>query len=125
MNKEVIKISDIFMNDEVAKMKPDEQFSRACSAHDQQCDFMRKEIGFLVSELSDIRHGGEPDLDQLSTIVEHMRQFMDGINDCTNTMAVIYLLRTEELEEKIREAHDLLNTKEWENDVLRGKYDDK
>lgn len=125
MNKEVIEISDIFMNKEMVKMTADEQFSRACSAHEQQCDFMRKEIGSLVSELSDIRHGGETDLEQLSTIVEHMRQFMDGISDCTDTMAVIYLLRTEELENTIREAHDLINTKEWENDLLRGEYDNK
>lgn len=106
MNKEAMKIM---------KMTPDEQFSRACSAQQQQCNSMRKEIGNLVSELSDIRHGGEPDLEQLSTIVEHMRQFMDGIHDCTETMVAIYLFHTEEMEDDLRKA----------NDLLRGEYDDK
>ena len=103
------------MNKEIVKMSADEQFSRACSAQQQQCDLMRKEICSLVTELSDVRHGGEPDLEQLSTIVEHMKQFMDGIHDCTETMVAIYLFHTEELEDDLRKA----------NSLLRGEYDGK
>ena len=102
-------------NQAVIRMTADEQFSKACSAQQQQCDFMHKEIAALVSELYDIRHGGEPDLEQLNTIVEHMRQFMDGIHDCVETMVAIYLFHTEELEDDLRRA----------NDLLRGEYDGK